>query len=322
MAARALKSRRHSTIRIGVSGCLLGQNVRYDGGNKYDAYIVRTLGRYFDLVAVCPEVAIGLGVPRPPIRLVGGRGAPRALGVEDPRLDVTEKLAAYGRRIGRVLDDVSGYIFKSRSPSCGVTAVPVHARHGTHTRPGTGVYADAFMARQPLLPVEEEDGLADPRRRDNFLERVFAYHRWQRLAAAGLTRARLRDFHARHRLAILARGQAHWRALERILAGLDRAGVKQTGVAYLRRFMQALTRPATRAGEARALARLADELVMDATPRRALKRAIAAFRAGVQPRRVPVRLIRRYLERRPDSRLAHEVYLYPDPVEAALRYRA
>jgi uncharacterized protein YbgA (DUF1722 family) len=198
----------------------------------------------------------------------------------------------------------------------------VYPRRGARAHAGTGVYAGAFMARQPLLPVEEEDGLADPRRRDGFLERVFAYHRWQQLAAAGLTRARLLDFHARHRLAILARGEGHWRALGRILAGLDSKSVKQTGEAYLRRFMQALQAPATRAGEARALGRLADELAMDPAPRHALERAIAAFRAGAQPRRVPVALIHRYLRRRPDPRLAREVYLYPDPVEAALRYRA
>ena len=132
-------------IRLAISSCLLGQEVRYDGGHKRDAYLVGTLGRYFEFVPVCPEVAIGLGVPRAPIRLVGRPGTARAVGRQDPSLDVTAKLAAYGRKMGRALDDVSGYVLKSRSPSCGIERVPVY--DGDKARPGRGIYADAFLAR-------------------------------------------------------------------------------------------------------------------------------------------------------------------------------
>lgn len=166
------------TIRIGVSACLVGDKVRYDGKDKRNAYITDTLARVFELVPVCPEVAIGMGVPRPPIRLVGGLHTPRALGVDDPSIDASEALIAYGRRMAMALDDISGYIFKARSPSCGPWRVPVHTG-GASTAEGVGLYAREIMTQMPMMPVEEEERLVDPALRDNFLERVFIYHCWQ-----------------------------------------------------------------------------------------------------------------------------------------------
>jgi uncharacterized protein YbbK (DUF523 family) len=164
-------------IRIGISSCLLGERVRYDGGHKRDAYIIETLGRHFEFVPICPEVAIGLGVPRKPIKLVGDPRSPRAVCVDDPTLDVTDKLSAYGARMARELDGISGYILKSRSPSCGMEGVEVFPSVAT----AAGLYARAFMDLQPLLPVEEEDRLADPALRENFIERVYDYRRRQDL---------------------------------------------------------------------------------------------------------------------------------------------
>lgn len=164
-------------IRIGISSCLLGEPVRYDGGHKRDNLIIETLGRLFAFVPVCPEVAIGLGVPRAPIRLVGDPHAPRALGVDDATLDVTGKLSAYGVRMARELDGISGYIFKSRSPSCGLQGVEVYPYGAT----AAGLYARAFMDIQALLPVAEESQLADPALRDDFIERVYEYRRRQDL---------------------------------------------------------------------------------------------------------------------------------------------
>jgi uncharacterized protein YbbK (DUF523 family) len=166
-----------ATIRIGISSCLLGEHVRYDGGHKRDSCIIETLGRYFEFVPVCPEVAIGLGVPRAPIRLIGDPHAARAVGVDDPTLDVTDRLSAYGARMAVELDGISGYILKSRSPSCGMEGVEVFASVAT----AAGLYARAFMDLQPLLPVEEEGRLADPALRENFIERVYDYRRRQNL---------------------------------------------------------------------------------------------------------------------------------------------
>ncbi len=243
MVPKTRNSRRARRIRIGVSSCLLGQPVRYDGGHKYAAYIARDLGRCFELVPVCPEVAIGLGVPRPPMQLVGKPQAPRARVIEEPARDYTRKLAAYGRRMARELDDLSGYVFKSRSPSCALGGVPVYPRlaGGRARHAGRGIYAHALLTAQPLLPAIEEEALVDARVRVQFVQRVRTYHRWQQLAAIGLTRARLRDFHARHRRLVASRD---WFALERLLARTEGRPLKQVAKAYIQRLMQALARPA------------------------------------------------------------------------------
>lgn len=239
MAAKPKISRRVPRIRIGVSSCLLGQPVRYDGGHKYAAHIARGLGHRFELVPVCPEVAIDLGVPRPPMQLVGTPDAPHARVIEDPARDYTARLAAYGRRMARELADLSGYVFKSRSPSCGLARVPVYPRPGAARarRAGRGIYAQALLAARPLLPAVEEQTLADARARTRFVQRVLVYHRWQRLVAKGLTPARLRDFHARHRRLLAAR-ERH--ALERLLACADTPVA--AAAAYIRRLLQALAR--------------------------------------------------------------------------------
>ncbi len=225
-----------SRIQIGVSGCLLGQAVRYDGGHKHHHYLTRSLARRFELVPVCPEVGIGMGVPRPPIRLVGRVAAPRALGREDPSLDVTAKLAAYGRQQARLLAGLSGYIFKSRSPSCGLKKVPVYS--GARVADGRGLYADAFMSRHPWLPAEEESVLDDPNACELFLQRVAAYRAWQELIAGGLTGVRLRQFHAAHVSLLAARGA---KALARVAAGAGSGRVKKiVAEKYLAGFMTAL----------------------------------------------------------------------------------
>lgn len=308
-------------IRLGVSSCLLGQRVRYDGDHKRDVYITEMLARYFEFVPVCPEVAIGLGVPRPPIRLVGTVAKPRAVGVDDPSLDVTAALATFGRRQGRSLRGISGYIFKSRSPSCGLLRVEVFTRGGGSRR-GTGVYAAALRAARPLLPVVEEEQLRAPALRDNFLERVFAYQRWQRLHASGISPARLVAFHAAHALSLMAHGSVRCAALERLAARADRRSARSVAARYFECFMEALAHPATRHTHSGALRRAVGYLAprLDARDRAELRRAIAAYRTGAVSILVPVTLLRRHLRRHPDPRLTGQYYLYPDPRELALRY--
>ncbi len=310
-------------IRLGISSCLLGQRVRYDGTDKRDRFITGTLGKYFGFVPVCPEVAIGLGVPRPPIRLVGSARSPHAVGVENPTLDVTRKLAAYGRKQARALDNISGYILKSRSPSCGVASTKVFSRGGRVKR-GRGIYAAAFMATRPLLPVEEADRLGDVSLRDNFLERVFAWRRWQALQAQGITPARLAAFHAAHELSLRAHGKAHWPTLGRLVARAERRNIRHVAAEYARDFMAALARPASRARHAGVLMRAAGRLKdrLDGRARTVLRAAIGGYRSGKHPLAVPVALLRRHLRRHPDPWIARQVYLHPDPRELALRYEA
>lgn len=207
-------------VRVGVSACLLGDAVRYDGGHKHDMHVSDDLGRRFELVPFCPEVAIGMGVPRPAIRLTGDAAAPRALGADDPALDVTAPLTAYGERVGASIDGLSGYVFKKGSPSCGLRGVPVYAGDGRDTASGagTGLYAAAIRRLRPLLPVEEEDRLADPALRERFVLRVQVYHRWQCLRAAGVTTGALAGFHAAHEHLLPPREHERHRRMDRLVA--------------------------------------------------------------------------------------------------------
>ncbi len=166
-------------IRLGVSSCLLGNRVRYDGSHKCDPLIVETLGELFDFVPICPEVAIGMGVPRAPIRLQGQPAQLRAVNVEDPELDVTMALRDYAKQIAPGLQNISGYIFKSRSPSCGTGDVQVYDNSGEPSALGVGIFAQALMSYWPLLPVTDERCLAQPEARADFVERVSSYRHWQ-----------------------------------------------------------------------------------------------------------------------------------------------
>ncbi|MEA2079973.1 MAG: DUF523 domain-containing protein [Pseudomonadota bacterium] len=169
-------------IKLAVSSCLLGENVRYDGGNKYDACIAETFGEHFELIPICPEVGAGLAIPRPPIQLISLNNRIRAIGAEDPERDVSDRLTAFARQQVNTLDELCGYIFKSRSPSCGVTDTRIMTDHGEIT--GPGLYASLIMTAQPQLPVIDEQRLKSATGRDNFLERVFARHRWHCLHGA------------------------------------------------------------------------------------------------------------------------------------------
>lgn len=166
-------------IRVGISSCLLGDRVRYDGSHKRDALIVDTLGELFDFVSICPEVAIGMGVPRPPIRLQGQPGQLRAVGVDNPDLDVTLALREYAGQITPELRNISGYIFKSRSPSCSVGDAPIYDSNGEPSSLAAGIFAQTLMSYWPSLPVSDECRLARPEARADFIERVFAYQRRQ-----------------------------------------------------------------------------------------------------------------------------------------------
>ncbi len=312
----------HDTkIRLGVSSCLLGQKVRFDGNHKHDSFLTGTLGEFFEWVPVCPEVAIGLGVPRPPIRLVGSAASPRAVGVRDPERDVTGKLAAYGRRQARELDDISGYIFKSKSPSCGMERVKIYQRAGVPAAAGRGIYAEAFLSAQPWLPAEEEGRLGNPRLRENFIERVFVYRRWQQLTDRGLTVSRLVEFHTRHKLALMAHDVESYRGLGRLVAQAGKRNLKEFGHDYIGRLMEALKRPATPARHANVLMHLMGYLKkkLDATDKAELLEMIHAYRRGQAPFAAPLTLLKHHFRRYPDPDVTQQSYLHPDPRELLLR---
>ena len=331
---------------LGISACLGGENVRYDGVALRHDWIVGTLARHVRLVPLCPEVAIGMGVPREPIRLVQHGNAVRAEGVRDSRLDVTAPLAAYGVRMAETHAALCGYLFKARSPSCGPAGVPLfRAGSALPGADGGGVYAAQWQALRPELPVEEEGALGDPERWDRFVEGVFALHRWRTWMRGGATAERMRGFHAAHRNVLLTRGRLALEALERRVARMESepgtahaaAGTAHaasrtahaasgtahaasgTAASYLLAFMEIVRRPAGRRGHLRALTALAAPLKLDRASRRELSAALEAFRRGQAPRLVPLTLLRHHLRRADEAAWRRDAYLNPLPHELALR---
>jgi len=308
-------------IPVGISSCLLGAEVRYDGGHKRDPYINGTLGQYFEFVPVCPELAIGMGVPRAPIRLVGDPQRPRARGVKDSSRDVTDALEDYGRRMGGELTAICGYILKRGSPSCGMERVKVYSETGMPAGAGSGIYARTFMARQPLLPVEEEGRLGDPVLRENFVARVFVYHRWQQLVAAGLTPARLIDFHACHKLTVMSHSQAAYRRLGRLVAEAGTRELAELAQAYVSELMTALRRRATPKQHVNVMQHLMGYLkkYLDAADKAELLDTLEAYRRGELPLIVPITLLRHHFRRHPHPYVERQYYLSPHPRELMLR---
>jgi uncharacterized protein YbgA (DUF1722 family)/uncharacterized protein YbbK (DUF523 family) len=296
-------------IRIGVSSCLLGEAVRWNGGHKRDALLAGELARWFEFVPFCPEVAIGLGVPRATLRL---QAAPRGARAVQPATgrDVTAPLAAYGREVAAAEPDLDGYVFKSRSPSCGIARVKVYDRNGMPSSTAAGIYAQALRAALPLLPVEDEGRLNDETLRDNFICRVFVHRRWRLLRRAGLGKSALLRFHAEHKFLVMAHSQAAARELGRLLSDLKR-DFEAKADAYFERLMQALARPATHGNQVNALQHAAGYFrkVLDAPDRRELADSIAAYGNNQVPIIAPLTLIRHHLRRHPQAWLDAQQFL-------------
>ncbi len=314
-------------LRLGVSSCLLGRKVRYDGQHKRDAFLVDVLGAFVEWVPVCPELELGMGVPREAIRLVGSPAAPRLV-AERSGLDHTEAMLRFAEARVRELEALSldGYVLKKGSPSCGMERVRVHGgRGGPPRRDGVGMFARVLLARLPMLPVEEEGRLADPALRERFVERIFAHARWKAARAAGMRRADLVRFHAAHKLALMAHSPAAYRALGALVGGVGKASTAATVEAYGARFMDALRVPATRGRHANVLQHAAGFFrgVLDAPDRRELGEAVADYARGHVPLVVPLTLVRHHVRRCAGAPgiawLADQTYLDPDPKELMLR---
>jgi uncharacterized protein YbgA (DUF1722 family)/uncharacterized protein YbbK (DUF523 family) len=309
-------------IRIGISSCLLGETVRFDGGHKHDRYLTETLGRYFEWVPVCPEVEIGLGTPREPIRLVQIGDATR-LCTTETQLDLTQRMQRYAeRRVADLIQQgLSGYIFKKNSPSCGMERVKVHSGHGPSRRSGTGLFAASFMQRLPNLPFEEEGRLCDPRLRENWVERVFAYHALQRLWKSRWRTGDLVAFHTRYKFVLLAHDETRYRQMGRLVAAaksLPRAELREQ---YETWFMTALKRVATVRRNVNVLQHMLGffSAQLDDGSRAELITHIEDYARGLVPLIVPLTLVRHYVRLLEVEYLEDQVYLNPHPKELALR---
>lgn len=305
--------------RVGVSSCLLGERVRYDGGHKRDPFLAERLARHVDFVPRCPEIAIGLGAPREPIRLVRQGDGVEARGVHTG-LEAGPRLCAYADEQAALLAGLSGYVFKSKSPSCGVRRVPWYrpagGRIGGYVR---GLYAERIATALPWLPIEDEDRLSDPGRRDSFLVRIFTLHRLQRAFAHSPAARVLVDFHSDHKLLLLAHNVAAYRRLGRLVAGADRTAPAALPATYRNELMRALRRPASVPGHVNALQHLAGYLraSLDTVERHALAREIDAYGAGEVSWAAVCALLREHFRRYPHPWVARQVYFAPYPEELA-----
>lgn len=328
-------------LRIGVSACLLGHSVRYDGGHKRHRAVTETLSRIFDVVAVCPEWEAGMGVPREPVELVGDPKEPRMIGKRSGT-DWTETMRRHGRRRAAEIEklEVSGFILKQGSPSCGLDSVPVQsggadlAGRGMFARTartarggrrdagvdltGRGMFARTLAEALPLMPMEEEGRLDHAPLCENFVERVYAYRRWRNWIGGEASLGRLMDFHARHKLTLLAHSERHMRLLGRLLAKAGTAPLDRVTARYGSLFMEALKQPATTRTNANALQHMAGFLSgkLPVEGRRRLAGMVEDYRLGLVPLEVPLELMRRYATRYRVAYLLDQSYLDLHPLSA------
>ncbi len=311
-----------SPIRIGVSSCLLGQKVRYDGGHKRDSFIADLLARFVEFVPVCPEMEIGLGAPRDSIHLAEINGDIRLVNPKTG-LDLTDAMTAWAHRRLALLEKapLSGFILKKDSPSCGMERVRVHHEGKPPTKEGVGLFARLLLSRWPTLPVEEDGRLNDSRLRENFIERVFAYHRLEGFFGKTWTVGDLVRFHTDEKLLLMAHEPAGYQELGRLVATAKGKPTAAFATTYRTRFMEAMKHLATTRRHANVLSHAAGYLRDVATPeeRRELLSVINDFQRELVPLVVPIVLLRTFVRTKNIAYLASQTYLYPHPKEMMLR---
>ena len=309
-------------IKLGISTCLLGENVRFDGGHKLDRFLRDTLGRYVAYVPVCPEVECGLPVPREAMRLEGTPDSPRLV-TSHSKQDMTERMVTWARK--RVVelekDGLMGYIFKSDSPSSGMERVRVYDEKGMPSKKGIGMFARVFMEHFPLLPVEEEGRLHDPVLRENFIERIFALRRWREVLEQRGGRGGLVDFHTKHKLLILSHNPKHYEAMGRLVAQGRSLPVKDLYLQYQAVFLEALKLKTTPKKNANVLQHMMGYFKEQLTPdeKQELLEVIDLYRKEYLPLIVPITLVKHYVKKYDQPYLKEQVYLNPHPIELQLR---
>jgi uncharacterized protein YbgA (DUF1722 family)/uncharacterized protein YbbK (DUF523 family) len=309
-------------IRLGVSTCLLGENVRFDGGHKHDRFLTDTLGQYVEFVPVCPEVECGLGVPRESMRLVGDVESPRLVTVRT-HVDHTDRMLTWARKRVKELEkeDLCGFIFKSDSPSSGMERVKVYNETGMPEKKGIGLFARAFMDHFSLIPVEEEGRLHDPRLRENFIERIFTLKRWRELRGGKGGLGGVVDFHTRNKLLVLAHSEKHCRSMGKLVAAGKKIPMQSLYSQYETLLMDALGLKTTVKKNANVLYHLMGYFKNDlsADEKQELMEILDQYRAGYIPLVVPVTLINHYVRKYQQPYLAEQTYLNPHPVDLQLR---
>lgn len=310
------------TLRLGISACLLGDEVRFDGGHKRDAFLADVLGAHVEWVRVCPEVEVGMGTPRETLRLIRD-GSRLRMVTTRTGVDHTEAMEAWARKRADELaaEDLSGYVLKKDSPSCGMERVKVFDGTRTPVRNGRGLFADALIGRLPNLPVQEEGRLLDPRIRENFIERVFAYRRLRDLFRGPWTTGALVEFHTAQKMSLLAHSAAGYRQLGTLVADAASKPREELRAQYETLFMRTLASMATPRRHANVLMHMAGHFKkrLDASSKRELLACIDEYRRGLVPLVVPITLVRHYVRTLDVPYLAGQTYLEPHPRELMLR---
>jgi uncharacterized protein YbgA (DUF1722 family)/uncharacterized protein YbbK (DUF523 family) len=309
-------------IKLGISTCLLGENVRYDGGHKLDRFLTETLGQYVHYVPVCPEVECGLPIPRESMHLEGDPDSPRLV-TSRTKQDMTDRMVRWAKK--RVVDlekeDLCGFIFKSNSPSSGMERVRVYDRKGVPAKKGVGIFARVFMDVFPLIPVEDEGRLNDPEIRENFIERIFALKRWRETLARKESRGNLVDFHTRQKLLILSHHPKHYQTMGKLVAKAKDFPLKELYRQYQTLLMEALQLKTTPKKNSNVLMHMMgyfrEELSSD--EKKELLEVIENYRREVLPLIVPVTLMNHYVRKYDQPYLKQQVYLNPHPLELQLR---
>jgi len=309
-------------IILGISSCLLGNNVRYDGGHKLDHFLVDTLGQYVDWLPVCPEVECGLPVPREAMHLVGDPEDPRLVTIRTG-VDHTARMKRWAKKRTTELEKegLCGFVFKSRSPSSGMRGVKIYTDAGMPNTTGSGIFAHVFMKKFPLLPVEDEGRMHDPGLRENFIERVFVYRRWQEYIRKDGSLGGLVAFHTDHKYLVMAHSQKHYTALGKMVASGKSARRDRLHADYLKTLMEGLQLLATPKKNTNVLQHMAgyfkDEI--SAEEKKELLEVIVSYHDGLVPLIVPITLLKHYVRKYKDAYLSRQVYLNPHPLELMLR---
>jgi len=312
-------------IRLGISSCLLGNLVRYDGGHQHDRYLTDIFGPYVEYIAVCPEVECGLGIPRETLRLVGSPEAPRLVTTKSG-IDHTERMRSWAvehlQRLAQ--EDLDGFIFKKGSPSSGMERVKVYTDQGMPRKIGAGIFARTFMERFPSLPVEEDGRLYDPGLRENFFERIFAHRRWRQLLAGSPDIGDLVTFHTTHKLLILAHSETIYREMGRLVAGAKNLEREELFRTYERLLMEALKRQSTLKKHTNVLMHMLGYFKkrLTADEKSEILEIIEQFKMGYLPLIVPVTLLNHYVRKYGEEYLVGQFYLNPHPLELKLRNHA
>jgi uncharacterized protein YbgA (DUF1722 family)/uncharacterized protein YbbK (DUF523 family) len=310
------------SLRLGISRCLLGEEVRYDGRHNLDNFLTDVLGRCVEWVPICPEVEAGLGTPREPMRLVGDPQHPRLVTIESG-IDHTHTLETMTtNRIEKLKKlDLSGYVFKKGSPSCGIERVRLYNEHGMPSRIGVGLFARAFMKQFPLTPVEEEGHLCDPTLRENFIERIFCYRRWQDLVQRGATKHALVQFHTIHKYLLMAHHPQQYEMLGRLIGQTHQYRPKELAHRYGELFMNTLAAKTTVRKHVNVLQHIIGHFKdrLSAHEKSELLSVIGDYQRGLSPLVVPLTLIKHYVRIFDVSYIREQIYLNPHPKELMLR---